>query len=361
MFLALFRRLLGVGSVSSSRADKPVGDDISIVRPPLLSLREPDEPIREFMKILEPNGFLLTESGKISSADVPPRSPRHPEFTILSLEDVEILRTIGKGSSSRVSLVLHKPSGKPLCLKIVPVGDPDLQNQLLRELSVHASMHCPFWVSFQGAFYDGQGAAYLALDYMDSGSLKDAMGHCKPLPECAVKVITLHCLKGLKALHEAGWIHRDIKPSNILLSRERARAMLTDFGLAQRTGGGSKMLGDQAGTLWYLSPEALHGRAYGFETDVWSLGITVLESVLGRNPMSDCETHFEVLDRTSTVCSDLHQINNSDELVDFLGGCLEPDPERRVNLAQLLEHRWVSLSASDQATFEIWLSNRSNG
>mmetsp|Transcript_42470 Transcript_42470/g.165803 ORF Transcript_42470/g.165803 Transcript_42470/m.165803 type:complete len:241 (-) Transcript_42470:2486-3208(-) len=237
MFLALFRRLLGVGSVSSSRV-KPEGDDINIVRPPLLNLQEPDEPRREFMKILEANGFLLTESGKIALADVPSRAPGHPEMTLLSLEDVKILRTIGKGSSSRVSLVLHKPSGMLLCLKIIPVRDPHLQNQLLTELSVHASMHCPFLVSFHGAFYDGQGAAYLALDYMDSGSLKDAMRHSKPLPECAVKVITLHCMKGLRALHEAGWIHRDIKPSNILLSRERTRAMLTDFGLAKRIRGG---------------------------------------------------------------------------------------------------------------------------
>mmetsp|Transcript_10892 Transcript_10892/g.15699 ORF Transcript_10892/g.15699 Transcript_10892/m.15699 type:complete len:361 (+) Transcript_10892:163-1245(+) len=360
MFLAIFRRLLCVGSVSGSRGN-PKGDDINIVRPPLLSLQESEEPRREFMNILASNGFLLTESGKIVLADVPPRARAYPEITILSLEDVEILRTIGKGSSSRVSLIHHKPSGKRLCLKIIPVRDPDLQNQLFREIIVHASIQCPFWVRFHGAFYDGQGAAYLALDYIDSGSLKDALRHCKPLPESALKVITLHCLKGLRALHEAGWIHRDIKPSNILLSREKGRAMLTDFGLVQWTGGGSEMLGDQAGTLWYLSPEALHGRAYGFEADVWSLGITVLESVLGRNPMSDCETHFEVLDRTSTVRSELHQINSSDELVDFLGGCLEPDREHRVKLSQLLEHRWVSESASDQVSFEVWLSNPSNG
>jgi serine/threonine protein kinase/Tfp pilus assembly protein PilF len=93
----------------------------------------------------------------------------------------------------------------------------------------------------------------------------------------------------LSTAHAAGIIHRDIKPSNILVDRNR-RFLITDFGLAhieqQRT---LTLTGDLIGTFAYMSPEQAAGKPDRIDarTDIYSLGATLFETLVGRSPFSD--------------------------------------------------------------------------
>ena len=85
----------------------------------------------------------------------------------------------------------------------------------------------------------------------------------------------------LSAMHDAGYLHRDIKPSNIGFTSDDSPKLL-DFGLAREPN-------DDAiagGTLRYLSPEILSGRAAGEADDVWSLCVVLYEMVSGKHPFA---------------------------------------------------------------------------
>lgn len=89
-------------------------------------------------------------------------------------------------------------SSKYLAVKVVNVYDEEKRKQLLDELQTLMKFVSRFWVRFYGAFYDGSGAVYIALEYMDCGSLKDVLDKRGPIPERLMRRITLHIVHALK-------------------------------------------------------------------------------------------------------------------------------------------------------------------
>lgn len=94
--------------------------------------------------------------------------------------------------------------------------------------------------------------------------------------------ITESVLGGLVYLYETHRImHRDIKPSNVLLN-SRGNIKLCDFGVATETV--NSIADTFVGTSTYMAPERIQGGAYTVRSDVWSVGLTVMELAVGRFP-----------------------------------------------------------------------------
>lgn len=85
----------------------------------------------------------------------------------------------------------------------------------------------------------------------------------------------------LSYLHHHNWLHLDVKPANIVV--EQGRATLIDLSLVGRPGAGRK----GAGTRGYLSPEQARGEGLSAASDVWGLGVTLVEAVSGEMPYGD--------------------------------------------------------------------------
>ena len=130
-------------------------------------------------------------------------------------------------------------------------------------------------------------------------------------------------------------VHRDMKPGNILLN-SRGEVKISDFGLSAELDSTKEMCATFIGTHAYMSPERLGGKPYSFASDIWSLGITLVECALGYFPYTAYtgSNYFVLL---SQILNDpppqLPAETFSSEFRDFILQCLCKDPEQRPSAA----------------------------
>jgi mitogen-activated protein kinase kinase len=157
----------------------------------------------------------------------------------------------------------------------------------VRELSFNKNCASVHICRYYGAFVDDStGTISIAMEFCEGGSLDAVYREVKKLGgrtgEKVLGKVAEGVLNGLTYLHSHRIIHRDIKPSNILLCRN-GQVKLCDFGVSGEFG----TKGDAntfIGTSYYMAPERITGQSYTITSDVWSLGVTLLEVAQHRFP-----------------------------------------------------------------------------
>ncbi|KZT28400.1 Pkinase-domain-containing protein [Neolentinus lepideus HHB14362 ss-1] len=200
-------------------------------------------------------------------------------------EDLKDLRELGQGNGGSVKKVEHTPTGTIMAKKIVLIdAKPAVRKQILRELHIMHDCHSPYIVSFYGAFVSDPNIC-ICMEFMDKGSLDGIYKKTGPIDVEVVSKVALAVLEGLTYLYDVHRIiHRDIKPSNILFNSE-GHIKICDFGVSGEL---INSIADTfVGTSTYMSPERIQGAQYTVKSDVWSLGISLIELALGRFPFSD--------------------------------------------------------------------------
>lgn len=137
----------------------------------------------------------------------------------------------------------------------------------------------------------------------------------------------------LAYLHRHDWLHLDLKPSNVVV--EHGKAVLIDLSLAGRPGEGRP----GAGTRGYLAPEQARGQGLSTATDVWGLGVTLVEALTGDTPYGD-EATWDTRRRIPVVhrrmpTSPAGMEDVPGEVRDLLTACVDLDPAARPRLADL--------------------------
>ncbi|XP_065312928.1 dual specificity mitogen-activated protein kinase kinase 1-like isoform X3 [Gordionus sp. m RMFG-2023] len=201
----------------------------------------------------------------------------------LNAEDFENLGELGAGNGGVVTKALHKPTGTLMARKMIHLEvKPDIRTKIIRELKVLHDCNSPQIVGFYGAFYNDREIS-ICMEYMDGGSLDLVQRKLGRIPENILAKITIAVLKGLIYLREKHQImHRDVKPSNILVN-SRGEIKICDFGVSGQLI--DSMANTFVGTRSYMAPERLQGNQYTVQSDIWSLGLSLVEMALGRYPI----------------------------------------------------------------------------
>lgn len=201
-----------------------------------------------------------------------------------------LLEQIGRGSVGTVHRARDEFLERDVAIKLIapPVVDADDLRRDEEEVKVLARLNHHGLVTLFDAGSDTsdlQGPRlYLVMELVDGPDLRDRLAQ-GPLPSLDVAQIGYDMAKALGYVHDHGVIHRDVKPANIMMfdyhnDAARVRAKLTDFGIAVMmeapVAGGAFV-----GTAAYVSPEQAKGLALGPPSDIYSLGLVLLECLTG--------------------------------------------------------------------------------
>ncbi|XP_010433557.1 PREDICTED: mitogen-activated protein kinase kinase 1-like [Camelina sativa] len=322
-----------------------------------ISLPPPEQSISKF----------LTQSGTFKDGDLrvnkdgiqivsqsepgaPP--PIEPLDNQLSLGDLEVIKVIGKGNSGNVQLVKHKLTQQFFALKVIQVNTEESTCKAIsQELRINLSSQCPYLVSCYQSFYHN-GLVSIILEFMDGGSLADLLKKVEKVPENMLAAICKRVLQGLCYIHhDRRIIHRDLKPSNLLINH-RGEVKITDFGVSKILTSTSSLANSFVGTYHYMSPERINGNGsyYGSKSDIWSLGLVLLECATGKFPYTPPENKkvwssvYELVDaivETAPPSAPSHLF--SPEFCSFISQCIQKDPRDRKSATELLEHKFVNM------------------
>ncbi|PRY67230.1 serine/threonine protein kinase [Glaciihabitans tibetensis] len=198
---------------------------------------------------------------------------------------------IGRGGMAAVYRAKDESLGRSVALKLFASDDAEA-GALRRETSeiqLLASMNHHALVTLFDANVDISGEAeraFLVMELVEGPTLQQRIAQATVAP-AEVALMTVDIGEALHAVHSQGVVHRDIKPANILLgpalsTGREFRPKLADFGIAYLIDSTRLTTpGTLIGTAAYLSPEQANGSAPGAASDIYSLGLVLLESLTG--------------------------------------------------------------------------------
>jgi eukaryotic-like serine/threonine-protein kinase len=193
------------------------------------------------------------------------------------------MRPLGSGGSGSVWLALDERNGLDVALKIIP-REGKAAARAEREAMAARRLRHERCVRAYDVGHDGS-HVYIAYEYVPGRTLREAI-RAGALSDREAVEIAAQMLDALAHAHRAGIVHRDVKPANILVEdRDELATKLLDFGLAQFDGADTlTAVGDVPGTLAYIAPERLAGGEATPESDVWSVGVLLWETLTDRHP-----------------------------------------------------------------------------
>jgi len=241
-----------------------------------------------------------------------------------------LVRLVGRGAFGAVYEAQETVAGQyvdSVAVKLCQPTDEDTLAALIREVRALAQLTHPGLIGYrfcdvvQGGPLSG---CFLIVMELAEGSLEDVLLEADTISGDDTARCVRHIAQALAHLHERGAVHRDVKPANILWAGGRWK--LGDTGLARAVERSMVTASHMVGTPAYMAPEVYEGMI-GPASDVYSLGVTALESLTARLPhdaSSPAELMLSVLTQDPTIPADLPL-----PWPDLLRDMLARDPDRR--------------------------------
>jgi serine/threonine protein kinase len=309
------------------------------------------------------------------SSRVAPGSTDQP----VSKTSFDIERVIGQGGFGKVNAVVKcrgYDKGTWYAMKTLSkqvILDKNHVGMVMKERNLLARLHIPQLVNMHYAFQDAR-HLYIVMDVCLGGDLHYQLTHApgRTFPENWARFYAASLVVALEYMHGSGVVHRDIKPENLLLD-SRGQLKVTDLGISQELVDG--ICNSTSGTRPYMAPEVfMSGHKHSSVADMYSLGITVYQFLVGQRPYKPESNNMRAIVRMATFVpperyTDLKQTRRilinaqerrapspefhfskklsrfSPEARDFVQCCLICNPKYRLGregINELMTHPWFT-------------------
>ena len=280
-----------------------------------------------------------------------------------TLAHYRLLEKIGSGGMSDVWRALDTRLDREVALKLLPSGGAEDAGRLAlfkSEARAVAALNHPHIVTLY-SIEEVEGRTFMTMELICGRTLKDLIPE-KGLALPAFFELAVSLADAVSAAHARGVVHGDLKPANVMVNAAGGLKVL-DFGLARFQPPSAPGLEDQtstflvdldgrlAGTLLYMSPEHIQGRALDARSDIFALGIIFYEMLCGRLPFGG--TTVPAL--MASILKDeppplaVRRPDLPRDLCRTVGRCLEKDPGRRFQSSLELQSELIALRRAPAA------------
>ena len=271
-----------------------------------------------------------------------------------------IIEKIGSGAMGEVFRARDERLGRDVALKLIrPASstNPDHLRRFELEARAAAALNHPNIV----AVYDvgvNDGSPYIVCELLEGQTLRKRLAD-GALPVRLAIDYSLQIVQGLIAAHDRRIVHRDLKPENLFVTTD-GRVKILDFGVAklqsspEESGRSVEQLttvtksGSVIGTVAYMSPEQLRGKAVDHRSDIFSVGAILYEMLTGRRAFrgeTEVDTITAVL-REDPPEANLEEVSVPVSFQQIVRHCLEKEPENRFQSARDLAFALDTLAST---------------
>ncbi len=260
----------------------------------------------------------------------------------------EVAGQIGAGGMGEVYKARDPRLGRDVAIKVLPPSfssDPDRLQRFAQEARAAAALNHPNILAIFDIGED-KGAPYVVSELLEGETLRDRLRSGALASRKAID-FALQMAHGLAAAHEKGIVHRDLKPENLFITHDN-RLKILDFGLAklihpeENPGSGDAPTvqvatdpGVVMGTVGYMSPEQVRGKAADHRSDIFSFGSILYEMVSGKRAFhgdSPADTMSAILKEDPPELAETGR-NIPPALQRIVNHCLEKNPGQRFQSA----------------------------
>jgi len=271
----------------------------------------------------------------------------------------EILGIIGRGARSVVYRAHNIVDGGPdVALKVL-LSDKDsssTRDKLRKEALAMVSCHHAFVVKLDD-FHSVGDLSYLSMEYAPLSDLRRyTESKDNKLPIDQLENFFIQTIRALDYIHSVGIIHRDIKPDNLLVVSDK-ELRIGDFGIALLPGDEQSAAAykNAVGTMDYMAPEILEGKPCDKRTDIYALGVTFAELILGRSLFADVPLVEQLSSRENKNLPSFEGVPS--HIKDAILSCLQFDREERPNsgkaVLQILTNKEPKAKQEPEASLPI--------
>lgn len=267
------------------------------------------------------------------------------------LDRYEIQELVGEGGVSRVYRAVDNILKRNVAVKILTnhlQGEDVAGERFLREARLTSGLSHPNILPvFDFGRYEGN--PFIVCQYHTGVSLQDWLFSNIDMPAPAAVKLFIQIASGLAHAHESGILHRDLKPNNVMLTdgTDGPVATIIDFGLlleVNQTNPADKLTRHDAilGTPCYVSPEQCLGKVASAQSDVYSLGCLMYETLVGVTPFCG-DTALETMHmHLSSEVKPMDQVRQDIDvplaLQQLVTACLAKNPaERPSGMREVIE------------------------
>ncbi len=270
----------------------------------------------------------------------------------LEIDDYVVIEEIGRGAMKIVFRATNRHTGSDVALAILKHRYPnaELKARFKRESELMQRLKHPNIVSVEKSG-DSEGQPFLAMENVGGGTIADQLLFgTADMQQIASWMLPI--CDAIQYAHDAGTIHRDLKPENVLLTDEGV-PKIADFGLAKAAAQDEPLtqVGQALGTLHYVSPEQLCGNQVTTASDIYSLGVTLFEMLVGRKQFLQITKTNQFGGIAAGIEKRRAESSNTSEqaFFDICNTCMMTDPAKRFLSAKLLSNAIQSVIDSEPA------------